>query len=283
MKPPADLPPSALGLSGGVELRCAADSEGRPILERQYFRPPIHIGKPYHDQDADVLLVNLACPTAGLLENDRVRCDVTVGPGGRLLLTTPGATRAHAMRGGKAIVEQRLVVESGGFLEYAPEILILQRDSHLVQSTAIEVASGGELIFTESIAPGRVAHGESFAFSEFSNKLRIHINGYPVARESFRLRPDDGSLLPWTKAFPTPWYAAFYCLSEKIVTDLPGRDDLHSLSDEQTRIGATRLQRGGWVIKILAADSIALRKVMAATRTSLYAALQRSEPSFRRY
>jgi hypothetical protein len=37
------------------------------------------------------------------------------------------------------------------------------------------------------------------------------------------------------------------------------------------------------VIKILAADSIALRKVMAATRTSLYAALQRPEPSFRRY
>ncbi len=283
MKPPTDAPPASLGLSGGVELRCVADSEGRPILERQHFRPPIHIGKPYHDRDADVLLVNLACPTAGLLEDDQVRCDVSVGAGGRLLLTTPGATRAHAMRSGKALVQQKFVVEAGGFLEYAPEILILQGDSHLAQSTTIEIASGGELIFTESIAPGRIAHGESFAFREFSNKLEILFDGRPAARETFCLRPDDDSCLPWQRSFTAPWYAAFYCFSEKISDDLPGRDTIHELADEQTLVGASRLQRGGWVVKILAENSIALRKAMASVRSTLYLALDRPEPSFRKY
>jgi len=187
------------------------------------------------------------------------------------------------MRSGKALVEQRFVVESGGFLEYAPEILILQGDSHLAQSTTIEIAPDGELIFTESIAPGRIAHGESFAFREFSNKLEILLDGRPAAREAFCLRTDDDSCLSWRRAFTTPWYAAFYCFSDKIADDLPGRDVIHALTNEQTLAGATRLQGGGWVVKLLADNPIALRKAMASVRSALYIALDRTEPSFRRY
>jgi urease accessory protein len=283
VKPLAAASSTTLGLSGGVELHCEADSENRPVLSRQFFRPPIHLGKSYHDQDADILLVNLACPTAGLLADDQVKCHVTVGSGGRLLLTTPGATRAHAMPSGKALVQQRFVVERGGFLEYSPEMLILQGESCLAQSTAIEVASGGELIFTESIAPGRVAHGESFLFREFSNKLEILIDGRPAARETFCLRPDNASCLSWRRSFPTPWYAAFYCVSEKIAVDLPGREEIHALADEQTLVGSTRLQRGGWVVKLLAADPVSLRRAMVVIRATLYAALERVQPVVRKY
>ena len=73
------------------------------------------------------------------------------------------------------------------------------------------------------------------------------------------------------------------CFSEKLTDDLPGRDVIHSLADEQILVGATHVQGGGWLIKLLAADAVSLRKAMATTRSTLYAALQRAQPAFRKH
>lgn len=282
MKPPKLAPP-ALGVKGGVQLQCGRDAEGRPIIQKQRFRPPIHLSKPYRDHDADALLVNLACPTAGLLEEDRVDCEFVVSPNGALVLTTPGATRAHVMRSGKAVVTQRFEVEEGAFLEFAPGTLILQRDATLSQRTTIEIDPSGELIFTESITPGRVARGEIFQFREFSNQLSIKLGGKLIVRENYRLRPDDSSVTSWRNAFPEPFYACFYLCSPKVEDDLPGREFLHDLGNDSLLIGTTRLHRSGWMIKLLAANAITLRKAMEIVRSKLYLALDRVEPSFRRY
>ena len=282
MKPPKVGPP-ALGVKGGVSLRCGRDAAGRPVIQSQRFRPPVHLSKPYHDHDADALLVNLACPTAGLLEEDRVDCEFVVSRNGALVLTTPGATRAHVMRSGKAVVTQRFVIEEDAFLEFAPGMLILQRDASLSQRSTVEIATEGELIFTESIAPGRIARGEIFQFREFSNRLSIKVEGKPVVRENYLLRPDDSSVTSWRNAFPEPFYACFYLFSPKVEEELPARQSIHDLGDDNLLIGTTRLHRSGWMIKLLAADAITLRKAMGIVRSKLYLALDRVEPSFRRY
>ncbi|MFP6901325.1 MAG: urease accessory protein UreD, partial [Opitutales bacterium] len=249
----------------------------------QRFRPPVHLSKPYHDREADLLLVNLACPTAGLLEGDRVDCEFVVSRNGALVLTTPGATRAHVMRSGKAVVKQRFVLEKDAFLEFAPGMLILQRDACLSLRSTVEIAPNSELIFTESIAPGRVARGEIFQFREFSNQLSIKMGGKPIVRENYLLRPDDSSVTSWRNAFPEPFYASFYLFSPKVEEDLPARASLHDLGNNNLLIGVTRLHRSGWMIKLLAADAITLRKAMGTVRSTLYLALDRLEPSFRRY
>ena len=283
MKPPASGRPSAQGVSGGVELRCGSDATGRPVIKSQRFSPPVHFGKAYHDPETNSLLLNLSCPTAGLLEGDEMTCDVTVEKGGSLVLTTPGATRAHVMRSGFAKVRQRFVVEDGGFLEFAPEVLILQRDSRLVQDTHVEVTPQGELLYLEFIAPGRVARGELFQFEEFTNRFLVTSQGKPLAREYYSLRPDDSSVGPWKNAFPEPVYAAFYCFSPKLTNALPCRENLHELASEDLLVGATRLHRNGWTVKLLAADLITLRKAISISRSYLYATLNRAAPSFRRY
>jgi len=283
VKPPASGTPPALGVSGGVELRCGSDATGRPVIKSQRFSPPVHLGKAYHDPEVDSLLLNLTCPTAGLLEGDEMTCDVTVENGGSLVLTTPGATRAHVMRSGFAKVRQRFVVEDGGFLEFAPEVLILQRDSRLVQDTHIEVTPQGELLYLEFIAPGRVARGELFQFEEFTNRFLVTSQGKPLAREYYSLRPDDSSVGPWKNAFPEPVYAAFYCFSPKLRNEFPCRETLHELASDDLLVGATRLYRNGWTVKLLAADSVTLRKAIDSIRRLLYEELRRPVPSFRRY
>src|SRR5205085_1366195 len=116
---------------------------------------------------------------------DRIECDVEVQPGATLLLTTPSATRAHCMRRGSAEVVQRMRVADGGFLEFWPELFIPQKGARYRQRTELSVAGGGELLFFESLAPGRVASGESFAYTELTWETDIRCDSTLVARERY--------------------------------------------------------------------------------------------------
>ena len=96
-----------LGIQGGVRLGCRTDLHGLPYLSHQRFSPPVHLSKPYFDEDTGSLLINLSCPTAGLLSGDRMICDIEVSEDASMVVTTPGATRSHFMRSGVARVEQK--------------------------------------------------------------------------------------------------------------------------------------------------------------------------------
>ena len=174
-------------------------------------------------------------------------CGATRGGSGRFLDRSrkrsflgghyPGATRAHFMRSGLALVEQRFVVRTGGFLEFNPGALILQRQANLRQDTILEIEEGGEALLVEKLLPGRLAHGEIFRFDRFASRLRVRMKGRLALLESFRLSPEDASILPWKKSFPEPIYGAFYLFSEKVSEGLPSRDEIHAMATGKLLVG----------------------------------------------
>ena len=95
---------NSFGLQGGVQLGCRRNGDGVPYLSSQRFSPPVHLSKPYFDEETHSLLINLSCPTAGLLAGDRMVCDIEVSDQASMVVTTPGATRSHFMRSGIARV-----------------------------------------------------------------------------------------------------------------------------------------------------------------------------------
>jgi len=66
------------------------------------------LSKPHDDEGT--LVVNIVNPTAGLLAGDRVRYDVAVESGARVLLTAPSASRAHRIVEGDARMAQEFHV-----------------------------------------------------------------------------------------------------------------------------------------------------------------------------
>src|SRR5688572_13830614 len=189
---PLSASPAARGLTGHLQLTCAADSSGRSYLRSQSFRAPIHISKPH--SDGNRLIVNVVNPTAGLLDGDRISIRVSVEPGAQLVLTAPSASRVHRMRDGCAVVEQGFEVAEGGSLECWPELFIPQAGARYRQVTTIDVARGGELLFFESLAPGRVASGERFAYLGLEWFADLRLEGRLIARERYRLGPDTPAL-----------------------------------------------------------------------------------------
>ncbi len=275
---------SPRGVDGGIQLECRVNEIGRTCISNQYFSPPVHLSKPYFDKESASLLVNLSCPTAGLLEGDRVVSSIEVGSGASLVVTTPGATRAHFMRSGLALVEQRFVVRTGGFLEFNPGALILQRQANLRQDTILEIEEGGEALLVEKLLPGRLAHGEIFRFDRFASRLRVRMKGRLALLESFRLSPEDASILPWKKSFPEPIYGAFYLFSEKVSEGLPSRDEIHAMATGKLLVGSSALNGpGGWIIKLLAADALSFKGAVNRIRELLHCDLGRKPTAFRRY
>ena len=271
-----------ISLSGNLHLVCASTPKRGTWLAEQSFSSPLHISKTYWN--GEILLINVVNQTAGIFGGDRIVTRVTVESGARVLLCSPSAARFHPSHGRESRLDQTFEVRAGGSLDVFPEISIPQRDSRSVQKTVAHVEPGGELIYLETLTPGRVASGESFAFARYAWQTDIDLGGRPVHRERAALTPGNSSLVALKALFPASYYAGITVISpasESWPVDFAHA--IAALGDKASaRIAASKLCAGGWSIRLLAADSLALRQGIKRVREEIYARLGRPVPDPRR-
>jgi urease accessory protein len=272
-------------LSGHLRLICAPDASGASILRHQSFAAPVHLSKPHWDGAS--LLVNVVNPTAGLFAGDLINYDIAVEPGARLVLASPSAARAHQIPAdqpeAEARVDQRYTVAAGARLEVWPELFIPQAGARYRQTTRAEIAEGGEFFLFEAIAPGRTASGEAFAYDRLVWDTDIRHAGQLVVRERFSLASTSPAVAAMRARFPTAYYASAWLFSPRLDKESPCWGEIAALHGETAWLGFSPLCEGGWAVKLLAADSLVLRKTLTALRGAVYGALGTETPSLRRY
>ncbi len=274
------LPPfgqnGASALQGSLEITCSLDSSGRSCLSRQAFHAPFHISKPYCDGHA--LSVQVINPTAGLFAGDRLQSIVTVESGATLRITNPSATRVYTMPEGRGEVLQTFHVASGATLVFVPSMLVPQRDSCLHQRTQLFVESGGELIYVDSLAPGRVASGEVAAFRELSIATELFEGTRWNACERFRLAQGQGAgLKSAAGGFRHGYYASCYIVTSRLDSNHGCWEALSALHTDDAWVGVSRLAVRGWSVRMLCRDSHQLR----GTIRSMLAILEAPIPALR--
>ncbi|MDP9291984.1 MAG: urease accessory protein UreD [Verrucomicrobiota bacterium] len=237
----------------------------------------MHLSKPH--EDAGVLIVNAVNSTAGIFAGDRITIEVGVERGGRLLLTAPSATRVHAIPNGEARLEQTISVANGGFIELLPELFIPHRDARYAQKTSIELDEGARLLFFETLAPGRVASGEAFQFSQLDWETMIEYGGHLIAREKYLLSSVGDSLVPLRAVYPQSYYASIFAIGEEFMSCC---EPICALEIDGVVAGCSSLIHGGVVAKILARDSPVLRSAIEKIRGIFYAAISQKPPMVRR-
>lgn len=254
----------AAGLAGGFHVRAVRGPDGATVIAEQAVSTPFHLSKPYWT--GEVLIVQCVNATAGVFAGDRLEMSVEAEPGARVLLTSPSAHRVHTMKAGCATMEQRLRVAAGGWLELRPELFIPQAGCVYRQDTVVDVEPGGELFFAETLAPGRRARGECFAFREVAWSLDLRRGGEPLARERYTLRRDDASTWSLRHPFAEGYYAGCYLVSDRADRVAGAQAAVHALADDRRLVGMTRLAPACWAFKMLAADSETLRGALADLR-----------------
>ncbi|HWA11291.1 MAG TPA: urease accessory protein UreD [Opitutaceae bacterium] len=256
--------------SGHLSLRAAARPDGRTVLAGQAFRAPYHLSKPYWDQDAKVLLVQVVNPTAGVLAGDRLEATVAVEKEAALLVTTPSASRIFQMKDGSAECRQNFSVADGGWLEVMPEPLVPHRGCSYRQVTHIAAEPKGELFFADLLMPGRVAHGEAWEWNRLLLETEVRLGGELILRERFE---QTGSglleLAQLAGSGPGACFGNAVLVAGKGGDAPEWRGKISALHGDGLWIGVSPLRRGGWSIKWVAADGVRLRQALRDLRRIL--------------
>jgi urease accessory protein len=256
--------------SGHLSLRAAARADGRTVLAAQSFRAPYHVSKPYWDVEAQALLVQVVNPTAGILAGDRLESDIAVESGAALLATTPSASRIFQMKEGAAECRQNFSVAANGWLEVMPEPLVPHRGCRYRQVTRIEAEPGGELFFADLLFPGRVAHGEAWAWDKLALETEVRLGGELILRERFeQTGPDLRALADLAGSGREACFGNAVLIAPEHGSDAAWRARVAALHGEGLWVGVSPLRKGGWSIKLVASDGMRLRRGLREVRQAL--------------
>jgi urease accessory protein len=277
----SQVSPRASGVQGHLHIECQADSNGKTFLAKQSFRAPVHLSKPH--LDGNYLIINVVNPTAGLFAGDHVEITVRVCTGARVVLTTPSATRIFRAKQPlqRTEIVQTIVVENGARLDVCPDIFIAHGGARYSQASRIEVQAGGELFFTEMLAPGRTASGEVFAYERLEFSTDLIVASHCALRERYSLDASSEGLQSMRKQFPHAYYASSLVVSASTNSKFL-QMGVERLTGAAGLAGASQPADNVCAIKVVAADSMSLRAVMSKVRALVYSDLGAPEPFLRK-
>jgi urease accessory protein len=282
----ASLHPSSFRphpFTGRLRLRFERDREaGRTLLAACEQQPPLRAVRAF-PAGGGASLVHLHNLSGGVLGGDRLELFVEVGSGARAQLTSTGATRLYRCREGQpaATQRQRFEVGEGALLEYVPDELIPFAGARYRQETVVELADGAGLFFWETVAPGRAARGEVFAYSTLEFRLDVKARGVPLAEERVALEPARRPLQSAARLGPYLYFSTFYAcrVGPEAPRWLALERELSGLARQLSRPGETlwgvsALPAHGLVVKALSVTGRAITRGLQvfwrASKLSLY-------------
>ncbi len=243
-------------MDGLLRLRFAHDGTiGRTILAVCEQRPPLRVVRAFSTADGGAL-VHLHNVSGGVLGGDRLDVGIEVGAGAIAQLTTTGATRVYRSRRDSHISSQTsdISVEEDGLLEFLPDPLIPFQGSRYRQQSKVRLARGAGLFWWETIAPGREALGELFAYELLQLHLDIIAEGRPVAVERTRNEPAIRPLSSLARFGPFRYSSTLYICRVGIEHWLPLEQRLAELARHMTQPDDAM-----WGVSSLAANGLVVR------------------------
>ncbi|MEO8593532.1 MAG: urease accessory protein UreD [Candidatus Solibacter sp.] len=217
-------------------------------------------------------LVHLQNVSGGVLAGDRMETEIEVGAGAIAQVTTTGATRLYRHRAGAADSEQqvRIHVGEGACLEYLPDMTIPFRGSRHRQSTTAKLEAGALLFWWETLAPGRQAMGERFAYERLQIRNEVRTAQRPLLLEEMLLEPARREMSSEARMGPYTHAASFYAMrvGEPAARWLELEAELNRYCAERSGVGdiiagSSTLAAEGIAVRAMSVSALPLPALLA--------------------
>ena len=230
----------------------------RTVVGDAYFTTPLQVMRPHYLDDTGTAYIYLLSTGGGVVGGDRYAITMTLENGARACVTTASATKIYYSAGKPARQSFDVSLQAGAVFEYLPEQIIPFSGSIFRQDMRVRLGHGAIAVVAEIVAPGRLARGESFFYDSYISGLSVaNSEGRLLVRDRTCLQPKNweaGSGLALLEGYTH--LGTLYVLGECCGAPDELADDLHGLLESrQCGIGgATALERGGVVVRLLAED-----------------------------
>jgi len=227
-------------------------------------------------------------PSGGLVGGDHVSVEAQLHAGTHVLMTSPSANRVYRSLSEPAVQEVHLSVGPDARLEWLPEVTIPFAGSRLRQSIHVDLAPGATMILWDTIASGRVAMRERWAFAAVENEICISTPLGGSVVERYRLVPGR---LPESVGLVGSWdyVASLFVIGDAVEADIWKRLDVELAAILEQRPGlvlgaVSTTAAPGLAVKFVARSAPDLTETLAA----IWAAVRKdlwnlSVPNLRRY
>jgi urease accessory protein len=198
--------------------------------------------------------------SGGVLGGDQLDLIVEVGPRAVAQITSTGATRIYRSRNNAvpALQRTKISVEDDGLAEYLPDQSIPFAGSRYRQETQIKLGANAGLFWWETVAPGRQAHNEMFAYDLLQLKTGISALGQPIASEHMRIEPARRPVFSLARLGAYGYFSTFYICRVGVETSrwleletLLGELAVQASRPSLTVWGVSRLRAHGIVVRAL--------------------------------
>jgi urease accessory protein len=251
----------------------------RTVLTERRFHLPLQVMEPLDLDGGLTATVMMLNPTGGVCGGDRLETDVRLGPGSRVCLATPAATRVYRSSGSPATLTFAAVLGEQAVLEYVPDHLIPSPGARLRQRTAVRLEAGAVAMILDAFAVGRIARGERWRFAELDLALEVSDADGPLLADRAILggRPrTTGGEEPWPEG---PGGAGGFGYVATFAAVAPGRSGWGALQSALAaalsaelggagRFGVSALARGGLVARLLLPGAPALEAAVGVLRAT---------------
>lgn len=183
---------SSVVVEGLLELDLIRGRGDRTRIAASTQRFPQRITAPMYldEEDPGMAFLCVQNPTGGVFPGDRLHTAVTVRPRARLHLTAQSATQVYS-GGAPAQHDYRFEVHDGALVEHFPKTTIPHKSAHLIQSTRIDMLGDSVFIGFDTMAAGRIGHGERFEYGSLRADTTVSVDGTLRSFDALRLEPRE--------------------------------------------------------------------------------------------
>jgi urease accessory protein len=237
--------------------------DGRTQLHCAQQDPPWKVVRAFPNP-AGESLVHLNNVSGGIFGGDQLNLRVDVGPDAAAQITTTGSTRVYRPReeAADALLINEIHLGEGALLEYLPDSIIPFRQARCEQRTDVHLKPGATLLWWEILAPGRLASGESFAYTSVRIRTSVWSRGRPVYIDRMNFNPQQVKLSSLARLGKFHYLTSFMiCRSSEdantwIALEQMLREIAHQRSNADTLWGATALTADGLLVRGLAQSAV---------------------------
>lgn len=187
----------------------------RTILATSRCSTPWHLFPPAYLDDSGCAFTSLVNPSGGFVAGDHLSIHAALEEGAHVVMSTPSANRVYRSLGEESRQFVTISVAPGALVEWFPEVTIPFAGSRFAQTMVITLAKGATALIWDSLASGRVARGERWAFSSLRNEIHVTTASGARLLERYDVRPEqDSDSLGLLSAYD--YVASFFVVSDAI-------------------------------------------------------------------